>query len=151
MFKIIRTTSDNIDFQELIEILDDDLTMRYGIAQAQNDVYNKIESLDTVVIGYLESNPIACGCFKSYNNTTTEIKRMFVKSENRGSGIAAMVLQELENWAIEKKFSEVVLETGSEQPEAIKFYTKRGYFKIDNYGQYIGNLNSVCMYKKLIR
>jgi putative acetyltransferase len=39
-----------------------------------------------------------------------EIKRMFVKSENRGSGIAKLILNELEKWAIEKNFPNQFLE-----------------------------------------
>lgn len=80
-----------------------------------------------------------------------EIKRMFVKSENRGSGIAQLILNELEKWAIENNFFKSILETGIKQPGAIRFYTKSGYVKIDNYGQYAGNSNSFCMSKNLIK
>jgi len=46
-------------------------------------------------------------------------------------------------------FAKSVLETGVRQPEAIRFYTKLGCDKIDNYRQYIGNSNSICMSKEL--
>jgi putative acetyltransferase len=46
-------------------------------------------------------------------------------------------------------YSEVILETGILQHEAIRFYTKSGYKPIDNFGPYIGNRNSVCMMKNL--
>jgi ribosomal protein S18 acetylase RimI-like enzyme len=74
---------------------------------------------------------------------------MFVKAEARGSGIASMVITELEKWATEKGFSKAVLETGIKQEAAIRFYAKHGYSIISNYGPYIGNLNSICMNKKL--
>ena len=74
---------------------------------------------------------------------------MVVKPECRGNGIAKLILLELEKWAMEKGFTKSVLETGVKQPEAIRFYTKLGYVKTQNYGQYIGNENSICMSKKL--
>jgi GNAT superfamily N-acetyltransferase len=105
---------------------------------------------NTVVIGYIGSKPVGCGCFKVFNNNAIEIKRMVVRPESRGSGIAKLILSELEKWAIEKGFSVSVLETGIKQPEAIRFYTKLGYTRIDNYGQYKDNQNSICMSKALI-
>ena len=43
--------------------------------------------------------------------------------------------------------AQMVLETGLKQPEAIRLYERSGYEKIENYGQYIGVENSVCMQK----
>ena len=149
MIKIIRDKSDNKDFQELVRLLDKELNSRYGNMQKQYDKYNKIEFLDTVVIGYINNNPIGCGCFKLFDKDTVEIKRMIVKLESRGSGVAKIILTELEKWASEKGFTKSVLETGKRQPEAIRFYTKHGYVKINNYGQYIDNPNSICMFKEL--
>jgi GNAT superfamily N-acetyltransferase len=149
MIYIRRNTSDNKDFQELVRQLDNELNKRYGILQAQYNKYNKIEALDTVVLAYIDNNPVACGCFKVFDKKTVEIKRMVVKPEFRGTGIAKMVLLEIEKWAIERGYSRSVLETGIRQPEAIRFYTKLGYSTIENYGQYIGEKNSICMSKKL--
>lgn len=150
MIKIIRDKSDNRDFQELILLLDNELNLRYGNIQEQYNAFNKIDSIDTVVIGYIVNKPVGCGCFKDFGDDTIEIKRMIVKSESRGSGIAELILTELEKWAIEKGFSKSVLETGIKQPDAIRFYTKLGYTRIDNYGQYKDNQNSVCMGKELL-
>jgi hypothetical protein len=41
------------------------------------------------------------------------------------------------------------LETGKKQPEAIKLYTKNGYFIIPNFGQYENIENSICFEKQL--
>lgn len=149
MIKILRTTSYDKDFQALISLLDAELNERYGIVQKQNDVYNQVEFIDTVALGYIGDVPVACGCFKIFNGNAVEIKRMFVKTEMRGSGIAKDVLLELEKWAIDMNFSEALLETGVKQPEAIRFYSKLGYSRIENYGPYIGNTNSVCMSKTI--
>ena len=149
MIKILRNNSDNKDFLELVKLLDNDLNSRYGSIQAQYKEYNKISTMDTVVIGYFNKVPAGCGCFKVLSEDTIEIKRMFVKPEFRGSGLAKSILLEIEKWAIEKGYYRAVLETGIKQPEAIKFYSNLGYLRIENYGQYIGNNNSICMSKKL--
>lgn len=147
--KIVRSSSNDANFRELVTHQDNELNSRYGVIQEQYNKFNKIESLDTVVIGYMGDKPAGCGCFKEFDTESVEIKRMFVKPKYRGTGIAKMMLLELEHWAIEKGYLSAVLETGIKQPEAIRFYTKLGYMQIDNYGQYIGNANSMCMSKKL--
>jgi putative acetyltransferase len=149
MIKIAHTDSNNPDFHKLVVLLDFDLTSRYGEIQNQYNPYNKIESLNTVVIAYSEDQPIGCGCFKQYDKDSIEIKRMIVIPELRGTGIAKQILLELEKWAIEKGFSKSILETGIKQPEAIRFYSKLGYKKIENFGQYVGNPNSTCLSKNL--
>jgi putative acetyltransferase len=74
---------------------------------------------------------------------------MFVAEEHRGKGIAIQLLSELEAWAAELKFKNCILETGTNQPEAISLYLKYGYEITDAYGNYIGVENSICMKKEL--
>ena len=149
MIHIIRDNSDNKDFQRLIQELDKDLNARYGKVQFQFDKYNKVENLDTVVIAFWQKKAVGCACFKVFEEDSIEIKRMFLIPKYRGQGIADKILEELENSAMEKGFSNAVLETGIKQPEAIGFYKRNNYIQINNYGQYIGNANSVCMKKQL--
>ena len=137
------------DFQKMVALLDEDLNARNGIIQAQYNQYNIVASLNTVAIAYFDNITVGCGCFKKFSETSVEIKRMFVAPENRGLGIADLILNELEIWAIELGYLEAILETGLKQTEAIRLYTKLGYTNIDNYGQYIGNAFSICMRKKL--
>lgn len=132
-------------------MLDTELNSRYGNLQADYDKYNVIDSIDTVVLGYVDNKLGGCGCFKPFSPDTIEIKRMIVEPEFRGSGLAGAILTELENWAREKGYEKSILETGVKQPEAIRFYCKHGYRTIDNYGQYIGNANSVCMSRDLVK
>ena len=150
MILIKRTTSENKDFRQLITLLDGDLNNCYGTEQAVYDQYNIIESIDTVVVTYLNNQSAGCGCFKIYDSDTIEIKRMFVKTEMRGKGISKLILKELENWGIGKGFSQAILETGIKQMEAIGLYEKSGYQKIENFGPYVGMPYSICM-KKLLK
>lgn len=151
MLKIIRTDSNNEDFQDLVRLLDAELKVRDG---AEHDFYaqfNKLDLIKHVVLADENDQTIGCGAFKQYDEKSVEIKRMFVRLEQRGKGVAVEILNELENWAIENGFKFAVLETGFNQPEAIRLYEKSGYKVIPNYGQYEGVENSVCMKKTLDR
>jgi GNAT superfamily N-acetyltransferase len=148
-FSLTRSDYDNKDFLDLTILLDKDLDYRYGEVQKQYNQFNKVINVDMVVIAYSGKIPAGCGSFKSYKDAIIEIKRMYVKPEFRGSGIAKLIYDELEKSAIQSGYTQAILETGKKQPEAIRFYTKLGYEIIDNYDQYIGMENSVCMSKKL--
>jgi len=150
MTNLVRTNSDNADFRELVELLDQDLQIRDGDEHSFYAQFNKIDKIQHVVVAYEDGEAVGCGAIKEYEKSVAEIKRMFVRPKRRGRGIAKNILYELEKWAGELGFSECILETGWKQPEAIALYQKSGYETIPNYGQYSGVENSVCM-KKLIR
>lgn len=150
MVETVRTTSEHADFRSLIGELDADLNSRYGDLQKQYDGFNKIEEINTVVLVRDNDKAIGCGCFKVMGDDTVEIKRVFLRKEHRGNGIADRILRELELWAAELGYTSAVLETGKGQPEAIRFYTRLGYAPIPNYGHYAGNDNSVCMRKSFL-
>ena len=149
--KIIRTGSENADFQKLVRLLDADLSIRDGAEHSFYAQFNKIDAIKNAVVAYEDQMAIGCGAFKKYDDETVEIKRMFVRPENRGRGAAQEILKDLEAWARESGFKFAILETGKKQPEAIRLYQKSGYEPMPNYGQYEGIENSVCMKKSLER
>ncbi len=150
MINLLRTDSDNADFRELVALLDADLAIRDGAEHLFYAQFNKIDKIREVVVAYQNEVAVGCGALKEYEPKTAEIKRMYVREENRGKGIAGKILAELEMWAKELNFSECVLETGLKQPEAIALYRKSGYENTPNYGQYAGVENSVCMRKSVL-
>lgn len=147
--RVIRTNSANPNFRELVHLLDQDLAIRDGEEHAFYATYNTLDNIAHVVVAYLDDRAVGCGAFKKYADQVVEIKRMFVRPEYRGKGIAGEVLKTLEDWAIQLGFGEAILETGKKQPEAIRLYQKNGYSLIPNYGQYEGVENSVCMSRRL--
>lgn len=149
MLSIVRTNSENTDFRELVSLLDAELRIRDGVDHSFYAQFNKIDSISEVVVAYSGDAAIGCGAIKAYAERTAEVKRMFVKPENRSKGVAGTILGELEIWATELNFDECVLETGLKQPEAIALYKRSGYVVIPNYGQYAGVENSVCMRKEI--
>jgi len=146
---VIRTNSNNPDFTDLVKKLDAELWERNLNRQSVYVEFNKIENLQTAVLAYFDGIPAGCGCFKEYDTSTVEIKRMFVPPEFRGKGISKQILNELETWAGESRYKTAILETGKPHYEAIALYTKFGYLQIENYGQYRDLPNSVCFRKML--
>ena len=149
MITIKRTNSNDPDFHSLVTELDKDLRSRYHELQDTDSQYNKVPGLPTVVIVYDDDVPSGCGCFKPFGEGAVEIKRMFVIPAKRGTGVATAVLSELLQWAREMHYTKAVLETGTKQHEAIRFYQREGFTIIPNYGQYIGMETSMCMEKQL--
>lgn len=148
--KVVKTTSENPDFMDLIKIFDTFLWERYP--ELKNDYWenNLIEFNPNVFVIYLNDKAVACGCFKRYNSTTVELKRMFVSPEARGLGLAQKIIKELEEEARTQGFETIVLETLYKQIEAINLYQKVGFEIVENYEPYVGLTNSVCMSKNII-
>ena len=149
MVKIVRTSSENKDFIDLVKLLDADLAERDGDDHAFYHQFNKIGVIKHVIVLYENQKPLGCGAIKEFDSTAMEIKRMYTSPESRGKGNATKILSELEKWTKELSYEKCVLETGKRQPEAIQLYTKSGYKMIPNYGQYEGVANSICFEKIL--
>lgn len=149
--ELVRTDASNTDFVELVKFLDADLAIRDGEEHAFYGAINQIgmTMIKQVVVAYHDGQAVGCGAIKPFSDEAMEVKRMFTLPEFRGQGVASLVMAELEQWSRELSFQKTVLETGKKQPEAIALYTKLGYERIPNYGQYVGVENSVCMEKEL--
>jgi len=144
-----RTSNSDADFKQLVSQLDQYLAVVNGEQNAFYAPNNVLDPLDTAVVAYDNDKPVGCGCFKKYDASSVEIKRMYVDPEIRGKGIASKVLNELEKWAKEQGFTQTVLETGVKLDDANALYRKQGYRVIPNYGTYAGVENSVCMTKEI--
>src|SRR5262245_2654478 len=117
MIEITRTDSSAFDFIQLVKELDADLAIRDGDDHAFYAQYNKTDHLKQVVVAYLGDVAVGCGAIRKISENVMEVKRMYVVPEFRGKGIASMILQELEKWTGEMKFTRCLLETGKNQPE----------------------------------
>ena len=146
---ITRTTSENIDFQKLVILLDEVLRSRDGEDHSFYAQHNTLDKIKHVVVIYQDDRAIGCGAFKEFDSNTVEIKRMFVLPAARGKGIGKLILSQLEKWAAELNYTHCILETGKRQPEAIRLYESSGYGRISNFGQYANVDNSVCMKKAI--
>jgi putative acetyltransferase len=149
MMKLVRTTSDNQDFGSLVLQLDAYLRVLDGDDHEFYAQFNKTNLLKNALICYENDIAVGIGAYKEYDDQTAEIKRMYTLPEHRGKGFAKAILTELELWAKEEGYQFSILETGYLQKDAIGLYQKLGYEITENFGQYIGVENSVCMKKNI--
>ena len=147
-----RTTASDPDFKALVVDLDNDLWARYPDIQQDFAPFNFVDESFRVILAQEDEASIGCGCFRLMKEKdVVEIKRMYVAPSFRSQGIGKMILQKLEQWAMEEKFMEAKLETGIRQPEAIAAYEKSGYMLIPNFEPYIDVKESICMMKQLTK
>ncbi len=145
--KFIKTTNTHNDFIKLTKKLDTHLNNRYKIRQKVYTKQNIIDTINTVLILYIDDTAVACGCFREISSNTIEIKRMYVEEAYRGKGLSISLLNALELWGSDLGYSKSILETGIKQLEAISLYNKCQYKIIDNYGVYKDMRESICMQK----
>ena len=150
MIAIVRTDASNKKYTELVELLDTHLKESDGDEHDFFAQYNSSSDIKYVVLAYEDETAVGCGAMKEYSEGVMEIKRLFVREDSRGQGIAARILTELENWAIEMSYLRCILETGKNQPAAIALYKKMDYKPIENFGQYAGVESSVCFEKVFV-
>jgi GNAT superfamily N-acetyltransferase len=149
MIELKRTNSENPDFILLNTMLDKELVIRDGDEHEFFAQYNKVDTINHVILAYQNGEPVGCGAIKKFERDTVEIKRMFVLPMGRGKKVATKILTELESWAKELGFKKCILETGATFKDALGLYDKAGYEVSENYGQYFGVKSSVCFCKSL--
>jgi putative acetyltransferase len=149
MNQYLHTDSGHPDFAPLVRELDADLKIRDGKDHAFYAAINKAAVLHHVIIAYQQQEAAGCGAFREHAEGVAEIKRMYVRPGYRGRGMASGILNHLEAWAARSGYRKCILETGQNQPEAIALYTRQGYRRIPNFGQYEGVPYSLCFEKIL--
>ncbi len=148
MIEIIRSSSQNLEFKNLVQLLDLDLARRDGETHSLSQ-FNTITNLKYVVLAFKKDKAIGCGAISKYDFNVMEIKRMYVSPEHRGQRVGEKILSELENWSRELGSIKCILFTGSKQPEASKLYQRNGYGSIERYGKLKDIPDSLCFAKDL--
>ena len=141
----------------LIDELDQELMVRYrgtpGEAFSDVDPTHSehfTEPTGTFLVARLDDVAIGCGGIRRVDNATAEIKRMYVRPDMRGRGIARELLAALEAWAIERGYTRIILESGTAQPDACALYESSGYDRIERYGVWKDSSESICYARDLV-
>lgn len=126
-----------------------ELEERYGTPDSEPGIAPSASDITAFFVAYVDDLPAACGGLRQLDDTHAEIKRMFADPSHRGRGAATAIVRELERYGRERGWSRLVLETGDRQPDAMRFYEREGFTRIENFGYYAGNAASVCYSKSL--
>jgi GNAT superfamily N-acetyltransferase len=148
---------DDPDAAKLIDEVQQEYVVRYGDIDATPvDVAEFLAPRGIFLVGYLDDVPVACGAWRAHDGPApdfrpgdVELKRMYVVPSARGKGFARAILSELERTAAGAGRLRAVLETGTEQPEALALYASSGYHEIENFGVYKNEPESRCFAKAL--
>lgn len=136
--------------QELIAAVQQEYVARYGGPDdSPVDPGEFAPPAGCFVVAYDGIAPIASGGLRPATDGAMEIKRMYVRPEWRGRGLARVVLADLEARARDLGATRIVLETGMRQPEAIRLYETSGYARIAPFGHYACSPMSVSFGKDL--
>jgi GNAT superfamily N-acetyltransferase len=131
--------------------LDADLTVRYGGDGAP--VHAPAEEFDgpggQMLVATLAGEQVGSVGLRRVAADTAELKRMYVRPQYRGMGIARALLAACEQTARELGYVHLWLETGTLQPEAVALYLSAGYEPVDPFGQYAGESLSVHLGRTL--
>jgi GNAT superfamily N-acetyltransferase len=85
------------------------------------------------LVGFEDDAPVCCGGIKRLSGEACEIKRMFVRPDARGRGVARALLVALEREARTLGYGVARLDTGPRQPRAQRMYERAGYGRIENF------------------
>jgi len=138
------------DAQHLIDALEATLAPHYPDASRHGySVQKLIDEGVLFFVARLAETPVGCGGVQFYDDTYAELKRMFVRPDYRGRGIAKQLLAHLENVSREQSIYLIRLETGIHQHAAIGLYEHLGYARIAPFGNYKADPNSIFYEKRL--
>ena len=139
----------NQDFRMLTQKLDAYYYELVGDVHLRYADLNRPENFACRAVVYEGETPIACGCWKVVDDTTAELKRMYVLPEHRRKGAARMIIRAMEENVAATGRRRMVLETATTTPDSHALYLSMGYRRIDYYGGPAGAENCACFEKEL--
>lgn len=128
-----------------------ELDERYGCDDHEPGPAPSAEDIAVFLVAEARGEAVGCGGLREIDAVTAEVKRMYVRPEARGTGLARAILAALEATALERGWTTLRLETGDadHQPDANRFYRREGYREIPRFGHYAESDISVCYEKRL--
>jgi putative acetyltransferase len=148
--EITTVSWDDPDAVHLRDAQRTELDARYGTDDHEPGAVPTAETVTVFLMARDESGTaLGCGGIRLLGPGSGEVKRMYVEPSARGTGVAAALLRALEEHARGLGITRLLLETGTGQPDAIRFYQREGYEPIEAYGPYVGEPLSRCFARDL--
>ncbi len=134
----------------LREAQQDEVSARYGRPDSEPGPKPTASDITVFLVAYDDGVAVGCGGLRTLDDAHGEIKRMYVRPDRRGTGVSVALLTALEGEARGRGWDRLVLETGDQQPDAMRLYEREGYTRIPNFGYYADSDLSIC-YEKWLR
>jgi GNAT superfamily N-acetyltransferase len=114
----------------------DELNRRYG--SVEDDMAGNLDALSPPLGCYLVARVnghlaggVGLRAIGDAGLAAGEVKRLWVRPDLRRAGVAKLLMDALEARARELGYHVLYLETGDGQPEALRFYPKHGWQRVD--------------------
>jgi putative acetyltransferase len=107
------------------------------------------DAATTVWIARRDGEALGCGALRRIGGGAGEVKRMFVRPDLQGQGIAGRIVGEIEATARAEGLDRLLLETGDRHPAAWRVYERAGFTRCGAFGEYPDSGYSV-FYQKLL-
>ncbi len=101
-----------------------------------------------ILLAKKEEKYIGCVAVRNKGENIAELKRMFVKANNRNEGLGEALLSKAINFAIEVGYKKIRLDTLANMTSAINLYTKFGFYEIEPY--YFNPEPNAVFFEKLL-
>jgi GNAT superfamily N-acetyltransferase len=122
------------DAHRLVRAYFDELRGRLGRFDAPStDELRADAATGAVLVAFDGDTSVACAWLRRLDETTAEVKRMYVAPEARGRGVGRALLAVLEEKARTLGCTRMVLDTAAPLSEAARLYLREGYAEIDRY------------------
>lgn len=112
----------------------------------------EVASIVATFVAYVDEFPVGHTCVRELDGDLTgelEMKRLYVKPDFRGQGIADELLAAVEQCATDRGARRLLIHTGNRQHAALKFYDRHGYTPIPVFAPYQQVTYSLCFEKLL--
>ena len=107
------------------------------------------DAATTVWIARRNGEAVGCGALRRIGGGAGEVKRMFVRPECQGQGIAGQIVEAIEATARAEGLDRLLLETGDRHPAAWRVYERASFTRRGPFGDYPGSSYSVFYEKPL--
>ncbi|WP_031466518.1 GNAT family N-acetyltransferase [Sciscionella sediminilitoris] len=102
-------------------------------AEIDEELAERPYHLAVTLIAYVDGEPAGCAGLREADGYL-ELKRLYVRPAQRGTGLARLLVAETERHAAERGASVIRLETRTDLVEARRLYARLGYTEIPGYG-----------------
>ena len=140
---------DSKDFLMLADKLDEYYFEIVGPVQALYAEVNKPYNMNGLCVVYEDGAPIGCGAWKQIDETTAEIKRIYVLPQFRRQGAATALIRALEEHVATTGRNKLILETAVDTTGSHGLYLSLGYQIRNYYGSPAGAANCLCFEKEI--
>jgi GNAT superfamily N-acetyltransferase len=133
-----------------------DPALRALVAAQEREVMSRYDVVDAgpgpspdtpCLVVRVDGHPVGCVALAPLEDGVGEIKRMYTDPSVRGRRIGRLLLDRVEEVAARSGYRLLRLETGTEQPEALRLYSSAGWRLIPCYGYFADDPTTRCFEK----